>query len=114
MLISDWSSDVCSSDLWLAYCLNQVPHIVMEDRCAGRPGPLLVLYPQLKGLIRFRLQLWIAADDPAPSHRCDRKSVVSGTSVSGRVDLGGSRIIKKHTLKITMEYRQIMKRTEEK
>src|SRR3546814_13734294 len=37
----------------------------------------------------------------------DRKSVVSGTSVSVRVDLGGRRIIKK---KLSYNYREVSKR----
>src|SRR3546814_13551274 len=71
MRISDWSSDVCSSDLapprratatWTSSC--------------GPPA------------------LWATAR--SPTRTCvDRKSVVLGKSVSVRVDLGGRRIIKK-------------------
>src|SRR3546814_18695304 len=85
MRISDWSSDVCSSDL--------------PDRCA---------HPRRDPLGRVRTG---RADPPggprrparrlAPARpRCaahaDRKSVVEGKSVSVRVDLGGRRIIKKN------------------
>src|SRR3546814_13740785 len=41
--------------------------------------------------------LWIDEPRPRARHPPDRKSVVSGKSVSVRVDLGGRRIIKKKT-----------------
>src|SRR3546814_17674596 len=70
MRISDWSSDVCSSDL---------------------RGPELAGGVETSG--------WREADkaDPHPNllPEGDRKSVVSGKSVSVRVDRGGRRIIKK-------------------
>src|SRR3546814_14369566 len=68
MRISDWSSDVCSSDL------GPCPRI--SSTC-GAAWP------------RF------AASDRPPRRWSDRKSVVEGMSVSVRVDLGGRRIIKK-------------------
>src|SRR3546814_17352475 len=75
MRISDWSSDVCSSDLDTGVgaaiaCGSQK----WNGNCA-----LLVRAPRK---IRH-------------SAGRDRKSVVSGKSVSVRVDLGGRRIIKK-------------------
>src|SRR3546814_14938223 len=69
MRISDWSSDVCSSDL------------PVEDGW-------LVFW----GLLRSREQQKGARQ---PGTCVDRKSVVSGKSVSVRVDLGGRRILKK-------------------
>src|SRR3546814_8566353 len=64
MRISDWSSDVCSSDL--------LEHPVPDPAlCPAAEAPVHIL--------------------PV----ADRKSVVSGKSVSVRVDLGGRRIIKK-------------------
>src|SRR3546814_18487175 len=83
--MSDWSSDVCSSDLpvgcWSGQRCGQVP----SARCAHR------LY-----LLRHWGGVW-----PACLHRhrlrfpchSDRKSVGSGKSVSVRVDLGGRRKI---------------------
>src|SRR3546814_16013217 len=82
MRISDWSSDVCSSDLnlnrWYLRldfgCGFQAAHVRDFDSPSRRS----------LGNQRQRLR---------PSR--DRKSVVSGKSVSVRVDLGGRRIIKK-------------------
>src|SRR3546814_7101248 len=78
--ISDWSSDVCSSDR-PARC----PFLRREV-----PGPLDVCGEgePLPGSPR----------DPVGQ---DRKSVVQGKSVSVRVDLGGRRIIKKKTKFLT-------------
>src|SRR3546814_13312732 len=69
MRISDWSSDVCSSDL------RGVAAVEIQRRTLEILGTLQV----------ERRQHPVA----------DRKSVVSGKSVSVRVDLGGRRIIKK-------------------
>src|SRR3546814_1336824 len=83
MRISDWSSDVCSSDL------DDVRLVLAQDGIA-RPS---------RSIGEF------ADDGVRPSgrrdargvlrHERDRKSVVSGKSVSVRVDLGGRSIIKK-------------------
>src|SRR3546814_16688270 len=95
MRISDWSSDVCSSDL----C--QVVFYILPTR------RLEIRYPQLHGaagLIRSEGDHWefkaphrIRIVDARETLDCrrDRKSVVSGKRVSVRVDLGGRRIIKK-------------------
>src|SRR3546814_18669765 len=72
--ISDWSSDVCSSDLCPA------------RRADGAGGN------------RCRRTVPAGRGDPARQHRRqlrDRKSVVEGKSVSVRVDVGCRRIIKK-------------------
>src|SRR3546814_16146854 len=87
MRISDWSSDVCSSDLFgrdVTACLRgdrdrQVAFFVSgvgEDRA----GPAGVVLPQLFDL--------------GVEREVDRKRVVKGKRVSVRVDLGGRRIIK--------------------
>src|SRR3546814_11815267 len=99
MRISDWSSDVCSSDLAVAQGLFDA----LEDGREGYAAPgvslrveedLRVAHSVLRDAaqvgqgevvkIRFRQQ-----------HRQDRKSVVWGKSVSVRVDLGGRSIIKR-------------------
>src|SRR3546814_12568599 len=91
MRISDWSSDVCSSDL---------AHRALWRR-NGRACPA-------GSTARNAGSSQSGADNDGPSrnpHPCDRasssarlrqdrKSVVSGKSVSVRVDLGGRRIIK--------------------
>src|SRR3546814_20018145 len=98
MRISDWSSDVCSSDLGPGAAAGQYQ---LTRGCC--PRQLLSQWP-----FQFR-RSWraasacdsagavcdlVAADD-RNQHRGDRKSVVSGKSVSVRVDLGCRRIIKK-------------------
>src|SRR3546814_13411362 len=95
MRISDWSSDVCSSDLSRA------------AGAGGRRGPDLALeFPVGAGIDEgrfrhcFREQLRPQAGGTGaaradPADRGDRKSVVEGKSVSVRVDLGGRRIINK-------------------
>src|SRR3546814_11679402 len=89
MRISDWSSDVCSSDLpgdrvhrveHAFAVLQQVTQAVAAHRFI-EIGPGAVLAGQ-----KARGEAVIGGD---------RKSVVSGKSVSVRVDLGGRRIIKK-------------------
>src|SRR3546814_12691603 len=83
MRMSDWSSDVCSSDLlgkktW-ARLADGTPIVTAERRGGG----WLVLVHTTANADWTHLPLR------------DRKSVVSGKSVSVRVDLGGCRIIKK-------------------
>src|SRR3546814_14051996 len=90
MRISDWSSDVCSSDL-VVRRRDRPPgrrrHQADADRTAVRPDQTGREPPQ-------------AGPGDEPGHtgaagQADRKSVVEGKSVSVRVDLGGRRILKK-------------------
>src|SRR3546814_19540307 len=85
MRISDWSSDVCSSDL---SCFSRwsMPCARHKDACDERQEQ-----PAPRPARRM--------DRNRPRRRCtvDRKSVVSGKSVSVRVDHGGRGIIKKKT-----------------
>src|SRR3546814_15295227 len=89
MRISDWSSDVCSSDL----TLRRLPGLsVANDQGEGR-------YLTVRGVSPDLLNVTLngqTAAAPAPDSRQvkDRKSVVSGRSVSVRVDLGGRRLYK--------------------
>src|SRR3546814_5958891 len=85
MRSSVWSSDVCSSDLLFCYCLLAFCNI----------------FRMLHGLFCCFILSWILAFSSCNcilvkriETRTDRKSVVSGKSVSVRVDLGGRRIIK--------------------
>src|SRR3546814_17004780 len=80
MRISDWSSDVCSSDLPSLLYLERGFDCVKYGQPADAPG-LEVTIPTL------------AAAGLAPSG--DRQRVVSGKSASVRVDTGGRRTIKK-------------------
>src|SRR3546814_14748490 len=110
MRISDWSSDVCSSDLTpvepqlLAQLLEMsvariselCSELAAEYEATGR-GFVLA---QVAGGWRFQSHPEQAAYVErfvleGQSARLDRTSVVSGKSVSVRVDLGGRRIINK-------------------
>src|SRR3546814_16199205 len=101
MRISDWSSDVCSSDLcggirllweWLqprALCRCRCGQSGMEQDPGGptaHPDPATSIAFTAPGCIP-------QSADPDCTH--DPKCVVSGKSVSVRVDLGVRRIIKK-------------------
>src|SRR3546814_11013764 len=102
MRISDWSSDVCSSDLQCAcngggqdepavalghgrgrHHLHRISPDQAGDKRGGDRSPC----PDAPG----------GGACPRPPAARDRKSVVSGKRVSVRVDLGGRRIIKKKT-----------------
>src|SRR3546814_20680701 len=104
MRISDWSSDVCSSDLspderalYLAAALG--PGV---SGTALRHGADLIQTNRRVGLafesaVREADNLGAARriDSPSGTARQDRKSGVTGKSVSVRVGLGGRRNIKK-------------------
>src|SRR3546814_10987046 len=104
MRISDWSSDVCSSDL-----LNPAPgpvlHLTVKK---GSVTARSFVYPDGRPVIL------IAAVGPGESEAMiqvvgdvkDRKSVVEGKSGAVRVDLGGRRIINKKKIQ---EERQSMR-----
>src|SRR3546814_14394767 len=90
MRISDWSSDVCSSDL------HEQPDFFIRraaDRREFDPGEM--------ASIAFAHLHAPAIDIVGPVSDArqieDRKSGVSGKSVSVRADLGGRRIITKKT-----------------
>src|SRR3546814_19245952 len=91
MRISDWSSDVCSSDL-------------VDEGSQHVLGAVEALQGVVDPDAHDRHQQHtlgsaeVAAIDPGQQHQGphppgDRKSVVSGQSVSVRVDLGGRRLI---------------------
>src|SRR3546814_11153462 len=96
MRISDWSSDVCSSDLAISRngpsgrvtCRPRRP--LSSSTSSRLPPPRSPISPSASGMP--------ATTPPAE----DRKSVVEGKSVSVRVDLGGRRIIKKKTIAIPL------------
>src|SRR3546814_13484153 len=105
MRISDWSSDVCSSDLALDRVLQCL-----------RFGPAARLRQPLQPAGQDRVHAFqghachVGSPPAASSTRTRphnhasnraRKSAVSGKSVSVRVDLGVRRILKKTTLNKT-------------
>src|SRR3546814_12667442 len=91
MRISDWSSDVCSSDLSCnsasAFSAFSAAAKFISSCVTGRsPCSNLSQYWSTASTN------WQVADTKSA---IDRKSAVSGKSVSVRVDLGGRRIIQK-------------------
>src|SRR3546814_20517815 len=107
MRISDWSSDWCSSDLRAQFdiavlapdAVEQLParedaarmlHEMAEQAEFGRPHRDDLARPH--HLVRDRIEFDVGI---AQHLAGDRKSVVEGKRVSGRVVLGGRRIIKK-------------------
>src|SRR3546814_15045882 len=106
MRISDWSSDVCSSDLKLSLSIKakEVDEEKQAMKQYGSSDSGASLGDILGAAIREKQQEIQesggsgaepeAAGEESGDDR-DRKSVVEGKSVSGRVDLGGRRIIKK-------------------
>src|SRR3546814_11989138 len=99
MRISDWSSDVCSSDLRLQ---PRVP-----TRASEPQGPCPLRLPEVPGLRHLRSsnqwflrQFSVSENDPQERSRrtrqCrgDTKSGVEGKGVSVTVDLGGRRLDK--------------------
>src|SRR3546814_17191480 len=104
MRISDWSSDVCSSDLAAPDLAEKGAGVDRERQ--GRTDPGVDRQPedrQAEEEDEQDAQQRCALDQvdigpgeqPQRREARDRKSVVSGKSVSVRVDLGGGRTIKK-------------------
>src|SRR3546814_17640549 len=96
MRISDWSSDVCSSDLVPNAMIppptqsHRAIGWMMTRRVTSPPGSsgsrVIVRYTSSRKPV---LTDGVGMSEPQP----DRKSVVSGKSVSVGVDLGGRRFI---------------------
>src|SRR3546814_20500122 len=90
MRISDWSSDVCSSDLsqWITFLYSTYLQSLMLA---------MSMYIEAFSITNSYgfLASWYVFSTTLSD--IDRKSVVLGKSVSARVDLGGRRIIKKIT-----------------
>src|SRR3546814_16910300 len=116
MRISDWSSDVGSSAL-ASSAINvgffrPPPQTIKRS---GRTGSMSSALPTVPAVKAVRVIAPSASESPSASapvksnrssdlgqvaerKGCDRKRVVSGKSVSVRVDLGGRRIIKKKNI----------------
>src|SRR3546814_19120721 len=108
MRISDWSSDVCSSDLFSL----SVPEAGVRTNVVGAPlesmaselraelgsGPWLLFGKDSDGAqLRPRVlddKQIAGGDHGLAATTRDRKTVVEGKSVSVRVNLGGRRYIK--------------------
>src|SRR3546814_16648460 len=99
MRISDWSSDVCSSDLG-GYTRADLPlaapaeaTVWIEDIASDGPSSVLEIGDACVPPHRLRM---------AGGYDEDRKRAVQGKSVSVLVDLGGCGIIKKQTTLTTV------------
>src|SRR3546814_15847917 len=102
MRISDWSSDVCSSDLGRVRLRHAAP--LLDTTHRPRPQPRR---PEVQRRVAPGALLGSAHGGAGLDHAAlrqavrpgrgtgDRKSVVWGKRVSVRVDHGGPRIIKK-------------------
>src|SRR3546814_17679608 len=106
MRISDWSSDVCSSDLRQGLPLRPRPvhglgrrqeHRRQERSPGGERMTVTTSAPSGGGEAAVPPEdlVTLTLDGLEISVPKDRKRVVWGMSVSVRVDLGGSRVIKK-------------------
>src|SRR3546814_12833299 len=93
MRISDWSSDVCSSDLLGYQDLEDDLPAVGAHRLGRLDQPVIDLAQRRLGDAGIERD---GGDRPGHNCRRDRNSVVQGTSVDLRVDLGGRRTINKH------------------
>src|SRR3546814_19129843 len=112
MRISDWSSDVCSSDLHSAAnpqiavgvdragVAGMIPAVSVDRRLIGSPP--IALHDAVRShhdlpdrVGAERMVLFVDDADLDSRHRRGRKRVVSGKSVSVRGDLGGRLIINK-------------------
>src|SRR3546814_15267064 len=101
MRISDWSSDVCSSDLLPPFGSNGVDFINEENAGRGLCGGLEYFAKLLFGLAIGRADDFRTVNQEkfciafichgAGEAGLDRESVVWGTEGVGRVDLGGCR-----------------------
>src|SRR3546814_19842730 len=94
MRISDWSSDVCSSDLPASSAAR------VSNGARRRIGGIVVSSGRQRLPLALKRFAPSSASLAALNPDRDRKRVVSGKSVTVRVDLGGCRYIKTKTLKI--------------
>src|SRR3546814_16555739 len=94
MRISDWSSDVCSSDLVEETECQRTQEVQVEVSSDGGQTYQGIVVQEYT--FSTRGATFQREDQRLPPRKVtDRKSVVSGKSVTVRVDLGGRRIIKK-------------------
>src|SRR3546814_15615533 len=97
MRISDWSSDVCSSDLSETACAVSLKfHRNIPAPDATEQAKRMEANELLECGEHYH-QPTAHTKKTLISIAADRKSVVYGKSVSVRLDLGGRRIIKKKT-----------------
>src|SRR3546814_15842983 len=101
MRISDWSSDVCSSDLAgsAVTTAGSLSDTAMQPTC-GLATSAATTRPSIVRPATDARHLWAtpAACETGYCGPRDRKSVVEGKRVSVRVDRGGRRITEKQTM----------------
>src|SRR3546814_21066060 len=99
MRISDWSSDVCSSDLDpLIGAFDESVAIVIDNAVAVENGKFHCTSREMSAswfIPACKLASSASRFARTSGSSADRKSVVEGTRVSVRVDLGGRSRIKK-------------------
>src|SRR3546814_14994349 len=93
MRISDWSSDVCSSDL-PPTARNQFLDAEVNIRAMIATGTMPPTIPKAAEPVPIVQTIWMTTWMALATTRRDRKSVVLGKSGLGRVDLGRRRITK--------------------
>src|SRR3546814_15196006 len=97
--ISDWSSDVCSSDLNVINLMDALKASLGEAKPAAKSkAKAPAAAPKesaAKASLKAALEASKAAAPKAAAKKKDRKSVGQGKSGSVRVELGGRRILKK-------------------
>src|SRR3546814_13214837 len=109
MRISDWSSDVCSSDLPPPQMVANMRIGNVDGYCVGEPWNARAIIDKLGFSAATSQDIWPDHPEKVLGTRSefvqrDRKSVVSGKSVSVRVDLGGRRIIKDNNCRVSQKY----------
>src|SRR3546814_11052475 len=111
MRISDWSSDVCSSDLKVIDFIIDLAKVSErevtadalreeEEKAAAAEEPKKAAKKPAKKATKSKAKAKDAGDDAAAGGE-DRKSVGWGKRVAVRVDLGGRRNFKKKKKKTT-------------
>src|SRR3546814_20845408 len=102
MRISDWSSDVCSSDLPAVAALRAavlaelaVPDLYVPEEPAFMPAHISGCGVTI-GIFASEDLIAYSALGLGGADHADRKSVVEGKRVAVRLDFGGLRIIEKN------------------
>src|SRR3546814_20802497 len=114
MRISDWSSDVCSSDLTSASCCTITSRLIRSAKWAAS-APRRGARPATASSPGARYARCCRRRRSFPTRSASfqtspgaRKSVVEGKSVAVRVDLGGRRSINKQKYKVRVEYTSVV------
>src|SRR3546814_20914613 len=112
MRISDWSSDVCSSDLLCQFVLMRRQQTNTDSgkrkTTERKETRQKEEWENIQEIKRQEKELLCQFHCKSTVHTRDRKSAVSGKSESVRVDLGGGRLIKKTNKKNTLTKSKIM------